>query len=469
MRLGATRGVVLGWLVILMGATVGAKQLSDNSYLTHLTTGRLILKGHLPTTDPYTFSAHGHPWVVQSWLASLLYALTDKVGHGMGSRIMISLLCAILAGLLWRLSRPASSILIRTVSVAPALLVGAITWGERPMIFGFVAFAVVLVFLREERDPRWLVPIMWVWVNTHGSFPLGLVLIVAYGIGVYFDGGKPDHAVRTFVWCAGGTLLGAINPLGPKLLWFPVALLAKQKTLHQMIEWQAPQFQSTWQRIFLVSLFFAVALVPKLGTRVRYQLLLPALVFVVLGLTAQRNIALATFLLVPLLASELAGLGSLSSKVRAKAYTLASCAVIGLMALAVGARLAKPAYDLSPYPVNAMDWLQSQGRLGSQHRIAAPDYVGNYLEFRTTGKTLVFVDDRVDMFPPDVIAAENVLLGGKPGWSKALAGQHVDTVVWRANLPLAALLNLSPDWDRVRTFQVRGADAPWNVYEKVNP
>ena len=41
------------------------------------------------------------------------------------------------------------------------------------------AVPVAVLFAVEDRlDPRWLVPIMWLWVNIHGSFPIGLAAIV---------------------------------------------------------------------------------------------------------------------------------------------------------------------------------------------------------------------------------------------------------------------------------------------------
>src|SRR5699024_7144802 len=138
--------------------------------------------------------------------------------------------------------------------------------------------------LREERDPRWLVPVMWIWVNTHGSFPLGLVLVVVYGFGVWVDKGSLNHVARTLKWVVAGILVGAINPIGPKLLWFPIELLGKQDVLANMAEWQAPGFIYLYQRIFLVSVIAAMAIVPRLRNGDRYRLLLPALVFTALGL-----------------------------------------------------------------------------------------------------------------------------------------------------------------------------------------
>lgn len=466
LRLGATRGAVVGWLVVLVAATSGAAALDDNSFLTHLTTGRRILDGHLPSADPYSFTAFGHPWVIQSWFASLLYALTEKVGHGLGLRLMVAVLSGLVAAVLWRLSRPGKSVVVRLAAVAPAILIGIVAWGERPLLFGLVGFVLVLLVLNEERDPRWLVPVMWMWVNAHGSFPLGLALIVVYGFGVWCDRGALDHVVRTLKWCVLGTLLGAVNPLGPKLLWFPIELLSKQDVLSNMVEWKAPTFTDLWQRIFLVGVLVAMALVPRLPDGKRYRLLLPALAFAGLGLIATRNIALASFVLVPLLATELAGLGSLLGTVRSRVYTIACVALAALTVALVGTRLSEPSFELSSYPTTAVDWLATTGRLGPDHRIATRDTVGNYLEFRTRGRTRVFVDDRVDMFPASVIDDEKTLLTGGPKWSSVLDRWNIDTVLWEQNEPLASLLALTPDWQRVRTFKEPNDPTKWVVYER---
>ena len=457
---------MVGWLVVVVAATSGAAALDDNSFLTHLTTGRRILDGHLPSTDPYSFTAHGHPWVIQSWFASLLYALTDKVGHGVGLRLMVAVLSGVVAAVLWRLSRPGRSVVARLAAVAPPILIGIVAWGERPLLFGLVGFVLVLLVLREERDPRWLLPVMWVWVNTHGSFPLGLALIVAYGIGVWCDDGALDHVLRTLKWCVLGTVLGAVNPLGPKLLWFPIELLSKQSVLSNMVEWKAPTFTDIWQRIFLLAVLVAVALVPRLPAGRRYRLLLPMLLFTGLGLTATRNIALASFLLVPLLATGLSGLGSLVSGTRSRTHTVAAVALAALAVVLVGTRLTGPSYDLSSYPTAAVAWLGTQGRLGPDHRIATRDTVGNYLEFRTRGRTRVFVDDRVDMYPERVIDDEKTLLTGGAKWKAVLARWDIDTVLWERNEALSSLLAESPDWSLVRTFHEPDSPTRWVVYER---
>lgn len=468
-RSGASRGAVVGWLVVLITAAIGAASLSDNSFLTHLTTGRLILDGDFPRADPYSFTATGQPWVVQSWFASLLYASTAEVGHGVGLRAMIAVLSGLLGAILWRLTRATRSVVARLAAVAPAVIVGSVLWGHRPLLFGLLGFATVLLVLREERDPRWLVPVMWVWVNSHGSFPLGVALVLVYGVGVWCDRGSVEHVVRTLKWIVVGILVGALNPLGLRLLWFPVELLQKQDVLSFMVEWQAPSFTSLWERVFLGTVAIAVILVPRLAQGDRYRVLIPAVVFVALGLTASRNIVLATILLTPLLAVELAGLGSLSSRVRARAYS-AVCVALAIYTVGVvGFRLSQPSFDLSGYPVAAVDWLEDHGKLGRSSRVATRDTVGNYLEFRTRGTVPVFVDDRVDMFPSSVIEDEKTLLDGRPEWAEVLERYDVDTVLWQEDRPLATILGESSDWQLSQRFAEADGDTAWVVYERVKP
>src|SRR5881409_2787198 len=68
----------------LIGWGVGIERLYDNSFFWHLRTGKLILAHGLPHSDPYSFSAHGTKWVVQSWLAEVLYSVVNKAAGAFG-------------------------------------------------------------------------------------------------------------------------------------------------------------------------------------------------------------------------------------------------------------------------------------------------------------------------------------------------------------------------------------------------
>ena len=85
----------ISWLLALVGFVVGARTITDNSFLTHLATGQLIIAGwSVPTVDPYAYSAAGAPWTVQSWLASLVYAGLDATAGGWAIRLLHGLVGA---------------------------------------------------------------------------------------------------------------------------------------------------------------------------------------------------------------------------------------------------------------------------------------------------------------------------------------------------------------------------------------
>ena len=64
----------------------------------------------IPRHDPYSFTAHGAPWVVQSWLASMLYGWVDSWFGGQGLRVLMGLTTAALGAMTWRLTRPARTL-----------------------------------------------------------------------------------------------------------------------------------------------------------------------------------------------------------------------------------------------------------------------------------------------------------------------------------------------------------------------
>ena len=135
-----------------------------------------------------------------------------------------------------------------------------------------------------------LVPVFWIWVNSHGSFPLGLVALGCYALGSRLDGDRRPRELRALGWAIGGTVLGAVNPLGPVLLTFPLGLLGRQEALSAVLEWQSPSFATPYARAFLVLIMVAVV---ALVRRPSWRAAVPLVVFLALGLTAARNIPVA--------------------------------------------------------------------------------------------------------------------------------------------------------------------------------
>jgi len=437
-------GAVLGVAVVAAALLAELQPLRDNSFLTHLATGRLILdRGSVPTVDPYTFTAAGEPWVVQSWLVSVLYAGAERLGGLDAVRLLTAAITAVVAALGWRLLRPADGLVVRLALGAAFVAVGTDQWAERPFMVGLIGFALIVLAAEGGLDPRWLVPIGWIWVNSHGSFPLGLVYLGVVALGTRLDGSSPARELRCLRWAGIGVLLGALNPLGPRLLIFPVELLGRQELLSSVVEWQAPTFDTLGQRAFLVQVAVAVVL---LARRPSYRSSLLTGVFVAAALLGSRNLSVASLALLPGMAAAAAGLGSLPASARPRRVGAMFAATLVLTVLLAVARLQDPALRLSAYPVDAIAYLEEAQVDTRQHRLAAPELVGNLITFVYGAQGRVFYDDRFDMFPSEVSDAELALGGASLSVFDDLARYDIELITVRRTHPMALVLTHDPAW-----------------------
>jgi hypothetical protein len=338
---------------------------------------------------------------------------------------------------------------MRVLILAVLVVLGTDYWVERPLLFGLIALALALLAAERRLDPRWLIPVFWMWVNAHGSFPLGLLALAVLAAGRRLDGERPVAELAALKWAAVGTVVGGVlNPLGPRLLLFPAELLSRQSALQNVIEWQAPTFLRISQKAFLVEI---VLVVVALARRPSWRLALPAVVFLPAALLGSRNIIIASLVLVPPLAWSLRDIGDITGEERKPVYRIAGALVIVLGLLFVVTRSQGQVYLLDDYPVAAVAWAERTGHLTDDTNVVTRDYGGNYLELRNGGRYRPFIDDRYDMFPQSVVDDYDLLLSGKPGWDDVLRDRDADLVLWPVDSPLAQLLLASPDWNVVYT------------------
>ena len=446
-------GSILHVLVLAWAVFLGTLPLNDNSFFTHLATGRIILDdGRVPTTDPYTFTAQGEPWTVQSWLMSVQYAGAERFGGDVAIRLLVTVLLAVAASLLWRLSRPCESLLLRVVLVAMAMVVASGAWSERPYMIGAIGLSVVLLALAGSGPPWVLVPLLWVWGNSHGSFPLALALCVATIAGAHLDGDRRQALgveLRVTGAVALGAMLAVASPLGLDALLFPLRAVTDTSSFAQIVEWQAPALTSASDRAFLLLVLLAVAALVRVQ---RWRLALPALLFIAAALVARRNIVMALPVLVAVAAAGAPSLGSLRAVDRPTLGRPLVLVAAVLPVLIAVVSLGGPGLGLGAYPTRALAWVPADGG-----RTATQDFTGNLLEVLDGPVGQVFVDDRVDMLPPDLVDDVVTLNRGGGEWDSVLDDRGIDVVVWRSDDPLGSLLAASSEW---RTAY---SDADWTV------
>ena len=449
-------GTVLGLAVTLVGLGIGASKIGDNSFLTHLATGREMLESGFVRSDVFTWTSQGEPIVVQSWLASLLYGVVDELAGFHGLRLLTAVLAAVLAAMCWKLTESAPSLVTRLSIMAPVLLIGRITWSERPLLIAFVLLGATLIVAEGYGRPRWLMLAGVIWIGVHGSWPLGLVVLGARWVGCRLDRESGDREIAAARWLAGGVLLGGvINPYGPALLLFPLRLLGRQDVLVNVVEWRSPTFDSLWTRAFLVVM---LAFVVAVARTPRWKAVVPALVFIAAALVGRRNIPIATMVLLPGLAAGLPSIGRLTARRTSEAIRLAFFTLAALLVVLPLVVVRGPHLDLERFPQDAVTAMETElGLAPGETRIIHQDFVGNYLDIRYGNQAAAWIDDRFEIHDPALVEDYLVLLDGRSGWAAVLERYSAEAILWPSDAPLVELAAAVGGWKSV------WADDDWTV------
>src|SRR3989344_545159 len=152
----------------------------------HLRNGEDILKFGVPRGDSYSYTMPGYPWISHERLTDVLLYLGSHY-WGLLFLVVLFALIAVAAYLLAsRVSRVSWPATVLTTLIA--ILVAYPIVGVRPQLITLLGLAAILWILfrwREKPENKlifWLIPLMLIWVNLHGGFMAGLILMGAFGV-----------------------------------------------------------------------------------------------------------------------------------------------------------------------------------------------------------------------------------------------------------------------------------------------
>ncbi len=486
------------WLIAVLALTFAAANgfpVDQTDYWWTVKLGQgLWASGHLPSADPLAFTSTRLPYVEQQWLAQLVLAGVYQVG-GLGATLLLraGLLVATMALVFAACRRAGGSAAAAALATAIALVVALPGAATRPQLLAIPLFALFLLGTGEPL-PRWSVaalPLaMVVWVNLHGSFPLGLVLVgmalagrgwmrlAATGAlrdskalvrGLLRDGPLRRLALLLLLCC----LAALANPYGlglvPWLADFLILHTGGQDAAVIATEWARTSLAERAGAYYFASLAIAVVALVRAGPP-RPASGLRLLTFGLLALSAVRNTLWWGLVQAPALA------WALSAGPRAKEPAADRGRAVGeepssrsapapgaatLNLLLIAACLGAAALSLRPLHA---DLLGGEEMLAdpSQPRAAA-DYLaslhrpgrlfnyldwGGYLAYRLAPRGQIFVDGRFGIYPATVYRDYFTISEAEPGWEQRLAAYGVDALVLdrQAQRPLIRGLATSADW-----------------------
>jgi len=229
---------------ILLVAALALPTQTDVDLWGHLRFGLdIIASKQVAVADTYSFTSD-RPWINHEWLSEVLMAASYTTA---GSRGLVALklsLLAIFTMTTWLALRlRGATPLWRTVGVVVTLVASFPLFHTiRPQLWS-LACCSTLLLLQCARDRRWLVaaPFLFVlWVNAHGGWLIGLmVLVVWLGSETIRGRMRLFVAALTVAACMSATLA---NPHGYRLLAFLGETV--RTTRDDITEW-APVLEST--------------------------------------------------------------------------------------------------------------------------------------------------------------------------------------------------------------------------------
>lgn len=456
LRRSLTLSTVYACAFAFAGWTVGLTRLKDNSFLWHLRTGELILDEGIPRSDPYSYTAEGTRWIAQSWLAELLYGVLHELFGAFSIRVLTGVLGASIGVLAFLLAARLTDDRLRAGFLTAAALGGLYaSFSSRPLLIG-VLFLLLLVWLVElpeswlgRHEPLVIPVALWLWVNVHGTFVLGFAYLALHLVGRWLEGTPPwvGRERRILLGSLVAVPVIFLNPYGWRLVLFPLSLVARGEELRRIVEWRSPDFTGLSGIAFAVWLAVFIVVVARRGLSRRD--LVVAVPFLLLGLWAVRNVALAPLVMLPIAAR------AISREAPQPVEPLAPPGRVLLVALLLGVvgigavAASEPDFNFAPYPVDALAAVRDDGLQG--RRLLTTDATSGYVILTQWPDQKVFSDDRVDMYPSSVLDAYVTLADGDSGWREALDRYDVEVIVWPVDRPLAELLALSDDW--VETYE----------------
>ncbi len=448
----------------------------------HLVTGRQIAhSGAASGPDLFTYTIAGQAIVNQSWLAQwTIYRLYDRGGFAL-VQFFFAACYALAIGLIgytaWRRCQRTRVAAVLTLA---AMALAASNFGVRPQAISLVLFTAELCLLWHccdgWRSVAAIALIEMLWTNSHGAFPLGIVLpglfLLATAATVWRRQAGTvysrsvaawnDRYVWVYLACTAAALAAAFcNPHFRHTTDY-FFVVASRSTQRQIGEWLPTELGAYTGTAFYASLLLAIAILAGNAKQVTTIETLLLLVFGILGCTAQRMVVWWGLLLPTVLAPHLAAIARRWGRMSAAKEVPAAANFVVLALLLVwaalgtpwtrafnpllpaGKRLAEPPGE----PRAAVAFLRQTGFAG---RLFQPMEWGSYLTWHLYPQATIFADGRIDSFP-DPVWNDYVRIGNADeGWESLLDSYRIDCVVWDPKLSerLPAALRSSGRWEQV--------------------
>lgn len=439
--------------------------------------GREILAtGRIPSVDTFSSTAAGRPYPAYAvfWLPEVVLYLLYRAGGPalvvFAHTLTVTAAYGLTLLLAWRIS---GSPRVAALATLFAAALGIHDWNVRPQAATFFLAPLLLWAIHEyRRRPRPLLLALFplataLWANCHGSFPLGILLaglwlaeeawLALRSARFILRNNSLLHWKSAVIAFLAALLAPLLNPRGPGVFSYLVGMSVNPVIQGMVPEWAPPTFSTPVGATFLFGFLATAALLALSPVRPAPRELLTFLVFGGLGLRTVRGAVWFGLTLAPVWARHLAALGP---RGRSAAPDRPDPLATALGVLLMGAALVTLPWFKSYLPLPP----PKAGLLSAEETpIAATEFLlrehlpgplfhampfGSYLIWTAQPDYPVFVDSRIELYPPEVWLDYLAVSGAGCGWEERLAQYGVRTLMLspREQPALVAAVRASPRW-----------------------
>jgi hypothetical protein len=454
----------------------------------HLRNAEYLFTHHaLPRQDSYSFTVAGHPWINHEWLAEIPYYLAWRAWGLVGMKNLVFLLLVLIfVGVVYLSWKESGNFKAAVFATCISVFLAVVSFGPRTILFGYAYLVVMLIVLQRFRQrgraPLWLLPPLFcLWVNTHGSWLLGLIvfgIITAGGLPkgnwgiVSAEPWRPSQLRQLIVTGLASVAAVFLNPFGSRLVFYPFDLAFRQKlNIAHIAEWVSVNFHDTRGKIVLAVLL--ALFISALGRRTRWTLAELGLVLFAFysGLTYVRFLFLAGIVVAPVLAKLLDFMPPYQREIDKYVLNalLIVSMIIGMWRYWPSAAELQSGMDRA-YPAAVLPLLKSHPPAGPMLNF----YIwGGYLGWHDRDLK-VFVDSRVDIFEYAGVFGDYIDLLDLKEPQRILDKYRIRSVLFPPGEPLTYALQHDPEWkvvynDSVSVLLERVGDLPKSDAGKRGP
>jgi len=423
--------------------------------------------------DLYTFTAAGAPLLNFEWLSELPYYFAFEAWSLRGLlAVYLVLLWLIFAAVYYLALRRGANFGEAALVTMAGVALGCYSFGPRMLHFGWLCLVVLLIVLegfQQTGKGLWVLPPLFaLWINLHGSWVFGFVVMGIFIVSGMVEGQwgsvaaerwTPAQLRRLLVVFAASAVALLANPYGYKLVWYPFELLHRQQAVRDnMLEWQSVDFHTGWGKLAMFMIFGLLAAAWFSPKHWQLRDILLVVFALVASLTHLRFLLFAAIILVPILAPRMRLFAPYDAKKDKPWLNLAMTTAIAGMILWMYPTAAQLQNNIdSQFPRDALRFIQQKqitGRLLSWY-----DF-GGYIEFYAPA-VKTFADGRTDIFVYNGILEDYLKINKIERPFELLDKYKIDYVLFPVDKHLSYLLDHSVGW---RTIY---EDKVVKLYERV--